>query len=115
MKRICYLILAHADPKHFERLVNAINYQAKFFVHLDAKTDIENFQALSLPDGLTFIEDRVRVSWGGISMIDATLKLIEAALNCGESFTHLILLSGADYPIKKKLFHLRNIFKKPAT
>lgn len=113
MKRICYLILAHADPKHFERLVNAINYHARFFVHLDAKTNIENFRALSLPDSLTFIEDRVRVSWGGISMIDATLKLIEAALNCGESFTHLVLLSGADYPIKKSSFIYETFSKNP--
>lgn len=101
MKRVCYLILAHADPKHFEKLVNAINYNARFFVHLDAKTDIKAFQTLSLPEDVTFVQDRVRVSWGGISMVDATLRLMEAALNCGEDFTHLVLLSGADYPIKK--------------
>lgn len=100
MKRICYLILAHADPKHFEKLVNAINFNARFFVHIDAKTNIRDFQTLSLPENLTFIQDRVRVSWGGISMVDATLKLIASALNCKEDFTHLVLLSGADYPIK---------------
>lgn len=101
MKRICYLILAHSDPKHFEKLVNAVDYHSRFFVHIDSKTDIKDFQSLSLPKDLSFIRDRVSVAWGGISMIDATLKLIEAALSCGEEFIHLILLSGADYPIKK--------------
>lgn len=101
MKKIAYLVLAHADPKHFERLVNAINYNASFFIHLDAKSDIAPFQKLSLPDNLIFIQNRVRVSWGSISMVDATLRLMEEALNSGEAFTHLVLLSGADYPIQK--------------
>lgn len=100
MKKIAYLILAHADPKHFEKLVNAINYNARFFIHLDAKSDIKKFEQLSLPGDLVFIKDRVRVSWGSISMVDATLNLMQEALNSGEDFTHLVLLSGADYPMQ---------------
>ena len=113
MRRICYLILAHADPKHFEKLVNAIDYKARFFVHVDAKTDIRDFQTLSLPDTLAFIKDRVCVSWGGISMIDATLRLIEHALNSEEEFTHFVLLSGADYPIKKSSFIYETLSNNP--
>lgn len=113
MKRICYLILAHSDPKHFEKLVNAVDYNSTFFVHIDSKTDIKDFQSLSLPKDLSFIRDRVSVAWGGISMIDATLKLIEAALSCGEEFIHLILLSGADYPIKKSSVIYDTFSKNP--
>lgn len=101
MKKIGYLILAHADPKHLERLVNAINYNASFLIHIDAKADIKEFQKLSLPQNVIFIRNRVRVAWGGISMVDATLHLIEEALKSGEDFSHLVLLSGSDYPLQK--------------
>ena len=44
--------------------------------------------------------ERVKVYWGGFSMVKATLNLMKAALTSGEKFSHLVLLSGLDYPIK---------------
>ncbi len=113
MKQIAYLVLAHADPKHFEKLVSALEYNSKIFVHLDAKSDIKAFQAFSLPENLTFIKNRVRVSWGGISIVDATLRLIESALNNGGDFTHLVLISGSDYPIKDNAFIYKTFVSNP--
>lgn len=101
MKKIAYLVLAHADPQHFKKLMYAIDYKATIFVHLDAKSNIKDFTSLSLPKSVEFIENRVSVFWGSISMIDATLKLIERALRSEEDFSHLVLISGADYPIKR--------------
>lgn len=109
MKKIGYLVLAHADPGHFEKLINALNYNAKFFVHVDAKSNIKEFQSLSLPGNLTFLQNRVCVSWGGISIINATLRLIEYALNNGEDLAHLVLISGSDYPIKKILLSMKHL------
>ena len=31
--RIAYLISAHCDPVHLERMVRALNEQADFFIH----------------------------------------------------------------------------------
>lgn len=98
--KVAYLILAHTDAAHLERLVKAINYQARIFIHLDQKSPIEDFSQIKLPSSAEFIKKRVRVAWGGISIIQATLYLIEAALDSGENFSHLVLLSGQDYPIK---------------
>lgn len=100
MREIAYLILAHADPAHLGRLVNALGYRAHFFIHIDAKTQIDPFLSLKLPRNVVWLKKRFQVSWAGISMIDATLALIEAALVSNRNYSHLILISGADYPIK---------------
>ena len=43
---------------------------------------------------------RVRVHWGDVSIVRATLNLIEAAAEAPESFNRYVLLSGADYPVQ---------------
>jgi hypothetical protein len=98
--KIAYLILAHTDPAHLEKLIHAIDYKARIFIHVDAKSRVEDFAKIKLPHSAKFIENRVRVSWGALSIIRATLNLIIASLNSGEKFSHLVLLSGQDYPIK---------------
>jgi GR25 family glycosyltransferase involved in LPS biosynthesis len=100
MKDIAYLILAHTDPAQLGRLCRALDYRAHIFVHLDAKVDIRPFLAQPLPNSVVFIKDRVRVSWAEFSQVDATLHMMAAALNAGIEFSHLVLLSGLDYPIK---------------
>ena len=100
MKRVAYLILCHTDPPQLERLTNALDHRADFFIHVDLKSDISAFMALSLPNTARFIEERERVSWGGFSIVRATVKLITAALEENNHYSHLVLLSGLDYPIK---------------
>lgn len=100
MSEIAFLILAHTDPVQVGRLCRALDYRARIFVHLDAKVDIYPFLAQPLPDSVTFIEDRVRVSWAAYSQVEATLRLMRAALDCGHDFSHLVMLSGLDYLIK---------------
>ncbi len=97
---IAYLILAHTDPAQLERLANAIDHRAHSFIHIDAKSPLAPFEALTLPRSSTLLRERVSANWAGISIIDATLLLMKAALAHPERFSHLVLLSGADYPIK---------------
>jgi len=63
-------------------------------VHLDAKVDIRPFLAQSLPESVTFIKDRVRVSWASYSQVEATLRMMRAALDSGHDFSHLVMLSA---------------------
>lgn len=100
MKDIAFLVLAHTDPVQVGRLCRALDHRSRIFVHLDAKTDIRPFLAQPLPKSVTFIPDRVRVSWAAYSTIEATLRLMRAALDSGYTFSHLVMLSGLDYPIK---------------
>ena len=100
MKDIAFLVLAHTDPVQVGRLCRALDYRARIFVHLDAKVDIRPFLAQPLPESVTFIKDRVRVSWAAYSQVEATLRMMRAALDSGHDFSHLVMLSGLDYPIK---------------
>jgi hypothetical protein len=100
MVKIAYLVLAHHDPIHLERLVKAINYKSHIFIHLDKKTNIDKYIHIADMNSVDFISDRIKVYWGGISMIKAILNLIKTALAPKENFSHLVLLSGSDYPIK---------------
>lgn len=100
MKKLAFLILAHTDPVHLGRLCRALDHEARIFVHLDAKVDIAPFLAQPLPSSVRFIDDRVTVSWAAYSQVEATLRMMRAALSCGEDFGHLLMLSGLDYPIK---------------
>lgn len=100
MKDIAFLVLAHTDPVQVGRLCRALDYRARIFVHLDAKADIRPFLAQPLPESVTFIKDRVRVSWAAYSQVEATLRMMRAALDSGRDFSHLVMLSGLDYPVK---------------
>lgn len=102
MKKIAYLIMTYQDPRHLNRMVNAMDYNAKFFIHVDKKVDIEPFKKAIDLDNVVFLKNRVTVSWGGISFIDVATKLMQAALDDEDEFLHLVMLSGSCYPIKSK-------------
>ncbi len=114
MARVAYLILVHQDPTHFWRLVRSLDGNADFYVHLDAKTDDAPFLDRALPENVRFVERRVAVYWAGFSMVRATLSLIEAALGSGREYSHLVLLSGADYPIKRASAIENHLCSQPA-
>ena len=99
MKKI-YLILAYRAPVHLERMICRLHDDASsFIVHLDAKSDFRQFKFLEALPHVELVADRVRVSWGGIGGVIATLKCMEMAmLNHKEGM--VILLSGQDYPVK---------------
>ncbi|MBS9394512.1 MAG: beta-1,6-N-acetylglucosaminyltransferase [Dolichospermum sp. LBC05a] len=100
MLKIAYLVLAHHDPIHLERLVKAIDYKSHIFIHLDKKTNIDKYIHIANMNSVDFISERIKVYWGSISQVKAILNLIKAALASNENFSHLVLLSGSDYPIK---------------
>lgn len=102
MKKIAYLILAHDDPHHLVRLIHAIDYQCDFYIHIDKKQAIETFKSLNDLPNVHFCDKRYDISWGGFHMVKATLELMRECLAHGETYSHLVLLSGNDYPIKNK-------------
>ena len=99
MKKLAFLVLAHADPQHLGQLVSALDYRSDVFIHVDKKSDISPFRSAVRAGNVRFLDQRVSVAWAGISMIDAQMALIMEALKSQEKYTHLMFLSGADYPI----------------
>lgn len=97
-----YIILAHANPRQLERLINRLNDgDSEFYIHLDLNSKIEDFISIR-KDNVTFIKNRIECRWGDISLVDATINLLKEIVNV--DFKHVILLSGQDYPIKSNQY-----------
>ena len=96
---IAYLISAHTDAPQLHRLVEALQPNAHFFIHIDKKSDISPFVALLNRENVHFMEKRVDVRWGTILEVDYQMLLIKAALDFPLHFDRLMTLSGLDYPL----------------
>lgn len=102
---VAYLVMAHGAPEQVARLVGRLSTpQDTVIVHVDRKADLAPFQeafaALPIPPLLT--PRRVPVHWAGWGLVQATMIGMRAALQAytTKPWTHLVLLSGADYPIR---------------
>ena len=99
--KLAHLILTHANPDQLNRLIGKLMYaDAHFYVHVDLKTDIAPFLPLAKNGNVTFISNRIRVHWGGFSIVQATINSFEEILKTGIAYDYINLLSGQDYPIK---------------
>lgn len=100
--KIAHLLLAHKSPKQVARLTKILadHPNAAVFIHVDAKSEILPFVAeLSGVRKVHFLKKRVSVNWGGYSMVEATIRLLETAFK-KDDFQYFNLLSGEDYLLK---------------
>ncbi len=96
---IAFLIIANHRPAQLARLCDRLQGH-DVYIHLDAKVDIAPFLNELNGRKVRFISNRVSVSWGGYSMVEATTRLIDFALSLRADYCKLVLLSGTCYPIK---------------
>jgi hypothetical protein len=96
MSRIAYIISAYKDASHLSRLIDALNNDADFYVHIDLKADIRPFEQL-LGNKATFVR-RHWVSWGGWEQVEYQKELLTAVIDSGIEYSRIVCLSGQDYP-----------------
>ena len=80
---IALLVLGSKSPKTLAPLLESlVGSSFRAFVHIDAKIDLNAYLAESgsLPPSTTVLADRVKVYWGGWSMLEATFRLMHTAL-----------------------------------
>ena len=112
--KIAYLILAHNNPEHLQRLITSLSSSASsFFIHLDQKSDCADFASIK-GDNIYFIKKNIAVFWGDFSIVEATLILLRTALLAQHNFERFVLLSGADYPIRSTA-HIESFFEARKT
>jgi hypothetical protein len=102
---IAYLVLAHGAPEQAARLVARLSDPADtVIVHVDRKAELAPFtEAFArLPIAPVMTRRRVPVHWGGWGIVQATVIGMREALALAprKPWSHLVLLSGADYPIR---------------
>lgn len=98
--RIAYLILAHNNPNHLQRLITALSSPSSAcFIHIDNKSNMGIFSGIH-GDNVYFSEKRIPVYWGDFSQVTAILSLLKTALSQQTKFDYFVLISGTDFPLK---------------
>jgi hypothetical protein len=109
--KIAYLILAHKNPKLLQKSVQILSHpDVSFYIHIDAKFDLEPFAAISDPN-IFFIQERIPVFWGEFSQTEAIFLLMQQAFAASVNYDYFILLSGSDFPLKSGQY-IRDFLEK---
>lgn len=107
--KIAYLVLAHKDPSHLERLINSLlTPQSAFYIHLDNKSDISEFLYLE-GEQVHYTKERLSVYYD-FSLVEATLILMRTALIDECNFDYFVRLHGVDYPVQPASY-IENFFE----
>ncbi|WP_443939081.1 beta-1,6-N-acetylglucosaminyltransferase [Pedobacter sp. MW01-1-1] len=99
--KIAHIIMAHKNPEQIKRLIESLNHpNFYFFIHLDKKVSIQDFEFIGTLPRVHFIKKRISCNWAGYSFVEAMLSATKEVLESGQPFSHINMLSGQDYPIK---------------
>lgn len=102
--KIAYLILAHNNPLHLQRLITAIKSpSSEIFLHIDKNSKIEQFSNLDF-GSINLCNQRFRVFRSHFSQVQAILALMNQALEHASNFDRFVLLSGTDYPLRSAAY-----------
>lgn len=98
-----YLILCHNNFHQLSLMLELIDdARNDIYIHIDKKVKDAPFEMLknTLRRANMFFVERVSVTWGGYSLIQAEMNLIKAAAQGSYEYCHL--LSGVDLPLKSQ-------------
>lgn len=99
--KVSNIIMAYKNPEQIERLIKSMNHPCfYFYIHLDKKIDIKDYEFLSQMERVSFIRERVLCNWGGYSFVKAILASLSEVVKTCDELDFINLLSAQDYPIK---------------
>jgi hypothetical protein len=108
--KIGYLILAHNNFRHLERLIDALDdAHSAFYIHIDKKAR-QDYKPRK--PNVSVIPAKFDINWGGFTMVEATLALLEYGVEHSPDAGYYILISGVDYPVRPKTFLYSQLEKK---
>jgi hypothetical protein len=112
-------ILAHKQPTQVERLIAAVLRPENLIVlHLDrrASSDLHSLgQKFAAAHSNVLLQRPREVIWFGWQGLHAQLEAMAIALKHFAGWTHLITLSGADFPLQPIEITAAQLAQKPAT
>lgn len=102
MKKHAYLIMAHNNFEQLNKLLQLLDYEENdIYVHIDKKSKLDKEYLLKhIKKSNVIFTDRVKVTWGSFSQIQAELVLLKESVKNNYEYYHLI--SGFDMPLKKQ-------------
>ena len=95
-----YLIVAHSEPEILRVLVALLDdVRNDIYIHVDKKTDIGLFKNVETKfSKLHFLEERIDVRWGDISLVKVEFLLMKTARN-KSNYAYYHIISGVDLPL----------------
>ena len=98
--KICFVVMAHHQPRTFRRLVhNLVSADADVVVHIDKRADLAQFQMFD-SSHVHFVKKRRKVHWSGWSQTRTLCETLEHAIAVSDA-EYFIFLAGTDFPIKR--------------
>jgi hypothetical protein len=104
--RLAFMVLAHDDADNVLRLIARLLRDGDcVVVHWDKHNpfDLQAAARQQFNDDAwsrLFFAPRLAVKWGQWPMVEATLACMDVLASSRQTFAYVLLLSGADYPIK---------------
>jgi hypothetical protein len=92
------VVMAHADPRHLKRLLDALDPWT-VALHIDVKTayDVHAAMTADLPNRVQLLP-RLRTGWARWENVEAELNGYRAVL-ADPDVTHIVVMTGSDYPL----------------
>lgn len=99
--KVCFIILAHHQPKIFHKLVRELCWEnSDIIIHVDKRSDLQEF-VIKGHNNIHFVKNRKKVVWGGWSLTSTICESLEYALKVS-SADYFMYLAGTDFPIKHR-------------
>ena len=97
-----FVILAHESPELLFKVLLKLKHKNNYFViHIDKQSNIQPFLDLTKNiENCYFTPKRYKTEWGTFSLVAATLHAFDFIRESLRKKQRIVLLSGADYPIK---------------
>lgn len=96
--KLVYLIHAHKNPRQLNQLIDQIaDGNCVVYVNVDQKSSID---VTALDKRAHLIQNRTVVQWGQFSQVEATLKALEEIEAREKDYSHVLFISGQDFPVK---------------
>lgn len=114
-KKIIYSIVCHVNAEQVIRLIkNIYSEENIYYLTLDLKTPITFYKTLKkyFANYKNVYLVNKDVEWGRWSQVQVVLDVMENALKIDAGWTHLINLSGQDFPLKKQEEIMKELSEK---
>lgn len=100
---IAYMLLVHKNPDQVNKFIEQIikHEHSDVYVHIDKKSVHFMIDKIMKHPRVYILQDSVSGSWGDISLVDATIKLINAVVDSERKYEFLCLRSGQDMIVKE--------------
>ncbi len=113
--KLAFLILGHKYPEKILNLIDILGVDGDhLFIHIDRRA-ADTFDKILKESGkynnVFLIEKRVAPRWGQFSIVQATLNSLSLINGNNETYSHVILISGQDYPLKS-IYEIKDYLNK---